>query len=206
MLHTREGIVLVIAIGSTNPAKINAVRGAIAPLWPDAALWGVSVDSGVSIMPRNDEEGVRGARQRAQLALASRAEATLGVGLEGSVQELPWGMFLTTWVAVVDRAGREGLASGGRLPLPACIAAEVRQGAELGPVMDRYSGQENSKQHQGAAGFLTAGRVARDEAIQIAVCYALAPFLHPQLYASAGSVTDSVVKGVSRGDPACSIS
>jgi len=154
---------LVIAVGSTNPVKVTAVRRIVCTVWPDARLVPVAVDSSVSAMPMSDAEG--------------------HIGLEGAVSESPHGMYIANWVAIIDRGGRTSLANGGHLPLPECIAQEVRAGVELGPLVDRYSGQANSKQHDGAAGYLTSGLVPRAMAFQVAVAFALAPFLHPELYA-----------------------
>lgn len=173
---------LTIAIGSTNPAKVDAVRCVVLPIWPDAQLLPVQVDSGVGAMPMSDEEGMRGAQQRARHARES-VGADMGIGLEGAICDSPEGMYITNWVAVVHRDGRSSLGNGGRLPLPERIAQELRAGAELGPVIDRYSGQVNSKQHQGAAGYLTLGVIPREMAFRIAVAFALAPFLRPELYA-----------------------
>ena len=74
------------------------------------------------------------------------------------------------------------MGNGGWLPLPANVTSELRAGAELGLIIDRLSGQENSKQHQGAAGFFTQGIVARQDAFRIGVAFALAPFLRRALY------------------------
>lgn len=173
-----------VAIGSTNRAKVRAVRRVISRVWPEAACLPVTVDSGVAEMPMSDQEAVRGARLRAARARQA-CDADLGVGLEGSVVEMPEGMYLTSWVAIVDRQGCTGLASGARLLLPEAIAAEVRGGAELGPVIDRYSGEHDTRQRQGAMGFLTRGLLPRDGAFGAAVACALAPFLRPELYGRA---------------------
>jgi len=173
-----------IAIGSTNVAKVRAVTEAVAQVWPDARLVPVSTPSGVSEMPSSDDEGIRGAVKRAHGA-RDYLDADLGIGLEGAVDETSWGMVVTNWVAVVDRSGRASVACGGRLPLPECIAAEIRAGAELGPVIDRYTGQAGTKQHAGAAGYLTRGIVPRHMAFHVAVAFALAPYLHPELYDAA---------------------
>lgn len=180
---TREapGAVLTVAIGSTNPVKVEAVRRVILPIWPAATLHALAVASGVSAMPMSDDEGERGAVCRAARA-REQVYADLGVGLEGAVQELPRGMYVTNWVAVVARDGRTSVAAGARLPLPECVAQQVRAGAELGQVIDRLSGQVEIRQREGTAGFLTCGLVPREEAFRIVVAFALAPFLRRELY------------------------
>jgi inosine/xanthosine triphosphatase len=179
----------IVAVGSANPVKVQAVRLAITQVWPDATIQGVEVDSGVGLMPLGDEAGQMGARERAHAA-RSALDADLGVGLEGTVVDAPTGMYVTNWVAVIDRAGRTSVADGGRLPLPEIIAREIRSGAELGPVIDRHTGQHNSKGHMGATGFLTRGIISRELSFRIAVAFALAPFLHVELYKLEGARAD----------------
>jgi inosine/xanthosine triphosphatase len=146
---------------------------------------GVAVASGVRIQPLSDDEAITGATNRAELALAAGA-ADLGVGLEGNTVETAYGMFTTGWAAVVDGRGVVGLGASGRLPLPAVVAQAVRSGRELGPLMDELVGEVNTKQRQGAVGILTHGLMTRTGALEIAVLYALARFLHPLYEAESG--------------------
>lgn len=170
-----------VAVGSNNPVKIEAVRSVVARVWPRAEIIPVRVASGVPAMPMSDADCLAGARNRARAARAV-ARATLGLGLEGGVNQEPAGLMLLGWVAAVDGQGREGVGGGARLPLPAAIAQRVLGGAELGSVMDELLGQENVKQKGGAVGALTAGLVLRKDTFALAVAYALAPFVSPRFY------------------------
>lgn len=170
-----------IAVGSTNPVKIDAVRATVQRVWPDAEVFPVAVDSGVDEMPQSDGETIAGARNRAQAA-RRLADAEIGVGLEGGVHMGSVGMVLQGWVVVVDGNGREGIGAAARIPLPPLIAGRVSAGEELGPVMDDLLGQQNIKQKGGTVGALTAGLVPRVDAFAMAVAYALAPFVSPQFY------------------------
>jgi len=172
---------IIVAIGSTNRAKVEAARRAVLAAWPGAQLVPLAVGSGVSEMPMTDAEGQQGALARA-LAARLAADADYGLGMEGAVHDGPGGMMLTNWVVAVARDGRTSLASGGSLPLPEVIAREIRAGGELGPIMDRLTGQEHTKQGEGAAGYLTRGVVPRALTFQVGVGLALAPFLRPELY------------------------
>ena len=167
-----------VVVGSTNPVKINAVASVVQRVWPGAHITGVAVESGVSVQPRSDDEAVAGATNRARAALALHP-ADLGVGLEGNTVETAFGMFSTGWAAVVDPHGLQGIGSSGRFPLPPIITTRVRQGYELGPLIDELTGGVNTKQGQGAVGVLSQGRMLRQQALEMAVLYALAPFLHP---------------------------
>ncbi len=170
-----------IAIGTTNPAKLVAVEGAIKHIWPQARTVGTAVDSGVRAQPLSDEEAITGATNRAQRALASVA-ADLGIGIEGNTVELAQGMFSTAWVVVVDRAGVIGLGSSGRFLLPSTVAQAVRQGGELGPLMDELTGEHNTKHKQGAVGILTNNLITRSAAPETAVIFALTRFINPGYY------------------------
>jgi len=172
-----------IAVGSANPVKLAAVRSVASVVWPAATVESVEVDSGVRDQPLSDAEMVAGARARA-LAARARLDADLGVGLEGGVQESTWGCLLTGWVAVADRSGQVGLGSGGRIVLPPVLAAAMEQGQELGPAVDRLTGQRDTRRGPGAVGVLTGGLVAREESFRVATAYALACFLHPQWYSN----------------------
>lgn len=170
-----------IAVGSRNPAKLEAVRQAILPLWPQAQIEGVAVPSGVPAMPMSDGQCLAGARNRAREALR-RMDAELGVGLEGGVNHDEAGLMLVGWVAVIDALGREGIGGTARLPLPASIARRVLSGEELGPVMDDLLDETKSNYGGGAVGALTDGLVLRAEAFAMAVTYALSPFVASQFH------------------------
>ncbi len=171
----------IIVVGSHNPVKLAAVRNVADQLWAGVTVIGATVDPGIAVQPLSDDEAILGATNRAQLALAETA-ADLAVGLEGNTIETPYGLFSTGWAVVIDRQGRSGLGSSGRLPLPGVVARAIRQGRELGPLMDELIGEENIKQRQGVVGVLTQGLMNRTKALECAVLYAFAPFLHP-LYA-----------------------
>ena len=171
-----------IAVGSTNPVKIGAVRAVLHGVAPQASVEGVAVPSTVSDQPFGDDETIRGARARA-VAARERLGADLGVGLEGGVVELPDGSMQTcAWAAVVDAAGRSGVGGSLAMPLPSSVASMIRDGVELGVAMDRLVGAHGTKHGSGAVGILTSGLVDRQRAYEILVTYALAPFLRGDLY------------------------
>ena len=169
------------AVGSTNPAKLEAVHRALARLAPGCTVQGVDIPSGVGAQPFGDDETRTGALSRARIALAS-ADADLGFGLEGGVifeGDVPW---LVSWVAVVDRAGRSGEASGLRMRLPSVATGRLLAGEELGDIINDLFSVHASKQHAGAIGLLTEGFVSRTDAFADLVAMACAPLLRPDLY------------------------
>ncbi len=169
------------AVGSTNPAKLEAVHRALARLAPGCSVEAVDVPSGVARQPFGDAETRRGAMARARAALA-KSGADVAFGLEGGAifeGERPW---LVSWVAAVETTGRSGEASGLRMPLPQSTAAQLRGGEELGDLIDALFDVHLSKQQAGAIGLLTEGFVSRTDAFADLVAMACAPLLRPDLY------------------------
>ena len=160
-----------VAVGSGNPVKRDAVAAAL----PDATVEPVSVASGVPEQPWGDDETIEGARNRAERALGS-GKYDLGVGLEGGVAEREGDLFLVMWAAASD-GDRVEIGGGPRMRLPDDVAARLRDGAELGPVMDDLLDTSGVAENQGAAGVLTGGTTNRTEALRTAVAGALGPFL-----------------------------
>jgi inosine/xanthosine triphosphatase len=178
------GTVTRVAVGSTNPVKVAAVRAVLERVAPNAHIEPKSVPSSVRDQPFGDDETIRGALARARAARQA-ADAELGIGIEGGVVELESDRTLRTcaWAAVVDAAGRQGVGGSLAMPLPPAVATLVRDGGlELGVAMDRITGEHNTKHRQGAVGILTAGLVDRQAAYEVLVTYALAPFLTPELW------------------------
>lgn len=170
-----------ISVGSKNPVKIAAVENVVKKIWPDAEIIAVEVSSGVSEQPTSDDEAIKGASHRAKLSL-QESKADLGIGLEGCTVDTKYGMFLSSWVVVMDRNKKIGISCGGRLLLPEKIAVKVRQGKGLGLVIDEFVGEHNIKQKQGTVGILTNGLITRTSALEKSVTYALAKFINPSYY------------------------
>lgn len=177
-----------VVVGSANPVKIAAVRAILTQVAPTVTVEGLAVASGVPEQPFGDEQTQAGARQRALAALEATPHATLGVGLEGGVVELPDGGLRTcAWAVIVDRHGHEGMGGSLSMPLPERVAARIRAGEELGHAMDAEARTTGTKTGRGAVGILTAGLVDRQRAYEPMVAYALAPWLAPELFAPAES-------------------
>ncbi len=170
-----------IAVGSENPVKITGVENAVKRIWADAEILAVGCPSGVSEQPMSDDEAIEGAVNRA-LSSLRKTGADLGIGLEGCTIDTKYGMFVSGWAVAIDRKGEMGIACGGRLLLPEKVAAEVRKGRELGPVMDEFVGEDNIKRKQGAVGVLTNNLVPRTAAFERTLIYALARFICPDYY------------------------
>ncbi|HEX3866686.1 MAG TPA: inosine/xanthosine triphosphatase [Gemmatimonadaceae bacterium] len=171
-----------IAVGSTNPVKIGAVRAVLGALAPAATITGIAVPSTVADQPFGDDETIRGARARAEAARRA-LDADFGVGIEGGVVDAADGSMRTcAWATIVDAHGRSSVGGSLAMPLPDAVARMVRAGTELGHAMDALVGERDTKRGAGAVGILTAGLVDRQRAYEILLAYAVAPFVTPDLF------------------------
>jgi inosine/xanthosine triphosphatase len=169
------------AIGSTNPAKVEAVRRILARLAPGCALEAIDVPSGVGAMPLGEAEVRAGAEARAREAL-QRTGAEVAFGLEGGAILDGDRAWLTAYVVALTRDGQLGEAAWGRMLLPRVAAERMRAGNELGDIIDDLFDRKESKREGGAVGLLTAGTVSRTDAFADLVAMACAPLLHRNLY------------------------
>lgn len=149
-----------IIIGTKNPAKVQAVQEVFKEYHPEYIT--VQVPSGVREQPFSDEETIKGAIGRALAALESE-DGDIGIGLEGGVHEQETGLFLCNWGALAVKGEAPLVAGGARIPLPEEIAARLRKGEELGPVMDDFANKENIRKKEGAIGIFTNGQINRAE-------------------------------------------
>jgi inosine/xanthosine triphosphatase len=171
----------LVTVGSTNPVKIGAARQVFDLLVGDCVVSGIKVPSGVPEQPIGEEETIAGALTRARNVLAS-TDAHWGVGLEGGVAFVGEACWMIQFCAVIHRDGRSSIGKGPQFLLPPVIATGVRNGGEVGPLMDKLTGEHNIKQKGGAVGFLTRGFVLRETMYAHMVSAALIPFLHHELY------------------------
>ena len=181
---------MLVTVGSGNPVKRAATEAALhdpaaTDRFVDATVRAEPVDSGVSEQPRGHAETRRGAVNRAVAACETGSD--LGVGIEGGVGSFDpvttpdgsttvgGGLSLLVWAAVTD-GSETGVAAGPSFPLPPAVAQRVRDGAELGPVVDDLLDESGVARGRGTAGVVTGGRVDRADALRTAVAGALAPF------------------------------
>lgn len=148
-----------IIIGSKNPAKIQAVQNAFLN---DYLYDMVDVPSGVSAQPFSDDETIRGAINRAENAIHT-GNGEIAIGLEGGVHETSFGLMLCNWGALKLKGQPPFIAGGARILLPEEIAFRIRNGEELGPVMDEYANKQNIRKKEGSIGVFTNGKINRIE-------------------------------------------
>lgn len=131
----------------------------------------------------SDEECIIGATNRAKAAFElKKEEADYGVGIEGGVSLIGDKWFECGWITVIDKNGKIGLGSSGRFEVSSKIMNELKQGKELGVLVDELSGKQNVRSNLGAMGLITNGHLPRDIAYTHGVFFAWAKFLSDKVY------------------------
>jgi inosine/xanthosine triphosphatase len=151
---------LQVAIGTKNKAKTAAVEQVVNQYFKQVTYRHTEVESAVSEQPFSSEETRIGAINRAKNASVA-TNADFSFGLEGGVEEIEGIMYCVNWGAVALKNGTIYTAAGASFMLPEEIAVQLREGKELGPIMDFYTSKENIRHHEGAVGIFTNGLIDR---------------------------------------------
>lgn len=175
---------MLVAIGSQNPIKIEAVRTAFEKMGLTVEVISVEVVTGVSDQPFSDEETIQGAVNRAKNVFNSPGvkHVDYAIGLEGGVVETSFGVFVCNWGAVVNREGVIGIGGGHRVQLPHVIVQELHKGLELGTVIDQWAGGHGIKKKEGTIGILTDNHITRTSMFRDVVICSFSRFLNPSFY------------------------
>ena len=163
-----------IAVGSTNPVKIDAVREVFGEVFGDVEVIGEEVGSGVSKQPFGDEV-IRGAEDRAKKAI-KLVDADYGVGIEGGVMKLGGRWYNLGFVIIINKEGKMGTGTSGWFECSPSILEKLKKGKELGEVIDELTGRKDTKMQGGAIGLFTRGKVSRKDLYKHGVFMALIPF------------------------------
>jgi len=172
-----------IAIGSTNPVKIEATKKAFKKVWPNKKwqVVGLEIPSGVSSQPMTDAESIKGATNRAKGALKAN-KADFAVGIEGGLQEFQGNWFDSGWVVIINKSGVVGIGSSIRMETPAIIIKKVKAGGEVGLIDNEIFKTKDSKKGIGHFGLMTDGAITRIDCYTQGVISALSRFIHPELF------------------------
>jgi len=175
---------MLVAIGSLNEVKVEAVREIFKKYFPDVSVEAVSVNA--PPQPIGFEETLRGALRRGLEALR-RLNADYGVGIEAGLMNAPHS--ITGYVdqhicAIIDREEKVTLGFSAAFEFPAEVVESILGGkaAEAEEVMDRIAGTREIGRGIGAIGYLTKGEMNRIDLCVQAVLTALIPRINPQLY------------------------
>jgi inosine/xanthosine triphosphatase len=169
---------------------VHHIRKHLLPEGGDLRFIARAVDSGVSSMPRSQEELMLGAQRRVQQLIRmlheERVEADFFVGLEGGFYRATIDekkiTFLQGWVYVSD--GRHGhFGSTGSIEVPSRIAHLVYdEHRELGDIIDDFATETDIRNKEGAFGVFSLGALTRQQSFEFAVISAFSPFYNSNLY------------------------
>jgi inosine/xanthosine triphosphatase len=192
--------IIRVAIGSLRPPKVEAVRMVMTKVMgflgyrPESISYiAREVESGVSSMPLSVHEIRRGACNRAmearRLVEAESGPVDFAIGLEGGFfilsAEDKEHIHLQTW-AFVYHNGAGYYGSSMSMPVPMAVAREVLENKkELGEVIDLFANGEKVRDQDGAFGVFSLGLLTRQQALELALLSALAPFYHKKIYQTA---------------------
>ncbi len=126
-----------VAVGSTNPIKLQSVKEAFEKVWPEKN-WDFlpsDVKSGISDQPMTFTETIKGATTRAKKAIQLH-DADFGVGLEGGLEKIGKDWFDAGWLIVIDKNGIKGIGSTINMHVPPKMMRLINKGIELGLVND----------------------------------------------------------------------
>lgn len=172
---------MIIAVGSTNPVKFNAVKLALKPIYKKAKFISLDVDSKVKDQPNSIKETKLGAKNRS-LSAQKLAKADLAVGIEGGIFKIDREMYNMAWCAIADKSGRLSFGGGMCFALPPSIATGIKAGHELGDLIDQLTDQTNVKQKGGAISIFTDNLTTRTQEYISLIKMAMTKFQRPDLY------------------------
>lgn len=184
-----------VAVGSTSPVKIQAVKEAFREVFKKVEIVGVKVDSGVSSQPFK-EEIIKGSLNRAKNAL-KLTSADFGVGIESGVTKLGEKWYNLGFITIIHKEGRMGTGTSGWFECPQNVLEKLKDRKELGQAMSELTGRADIKKQEGAIGIFTKGKVTRKELYKHGVFMALATFLRPEIFRSQEASCAYGKKGIS---------
>jgi len=174
--------IITVVVGSTNPVKINAIKNTMSTYYPESEIKckGLNAPSLVSEQPMTSQETREGAINR--LRYCQKVEdADFYAAIEGGVDLFEDGASTFAYIIIANNE-RMSVGRGANLPLPLGVYTRLKEGDELGPLMDELFNTKNIKQKGGAIGLLTNGYATREANYTQAAILTMAPFIHAEFY------------------------
>jgi inosine/xanthosine triphosphatase len=178
----RAAGIVIVAVGTRNPAKVNGIRDAFSKYYPDLELRPVDSSSVAKAQPRGLNEMAAGATARANFAL-SKVGGDFGVGVEAGIFNIGEVYFDNQVAAIVDKSGKVSLGHSAGYMLPREAMENLfRDGRELERWAEEVSGIKEVGDKGGLVKYLTKDRMTRTELTEQCVVTALIPWLHRDVY------------------------
>lgn len=175
-----------VGVGSKNKTKVNAVADLLKeyPMFAEAEVEGVAVVVEEFGHPKNIEETVAGAVDRAKQA---QADHDYGFGIEGGLIAIPGtktGHMEVAICAIYDGT-RVHLGMSPGCEWPSKVAHSIlHEGLDGSQAMKKHNltAHEKMGEHEGMVGIFTKGRFNRTDYNRIAVMMALMHLENPEHY------------------------
>lgn len=176
-----------IIVGTKNQSKSEAVREVLAEYenFSEADLGFVSVESGVSDQPKNLEESVQGAKNRASNAFSEEFDYSMGI--ESGLFEVPLsdGILADLCVCVIfdGKNFSYGFSCGFELPQK-ITDLMMNEGLDMTQASNEVGLSKNPKlgEAEGLIGILTKGKISRKRYTKQAIMTALIKLENKELY------------------------
>ncbi|MEO2117068.1 MAG: inosine/xanthosine triphosphatase [Methanocaldococcus sp.] len=170
----------VVAVGSTNPVKIEAVKEGFEKVLGAVEVVGVDVISGVSSHPIGLEETYLGALNRAKNAF-EKVQCTYAVGIEAGLIKVGE-HYIDIHVCVVFDGVKETVGLSQGFEYPKIVAEKVLEGVEGGKIAEKISGIKDIGKNIGLIGYLTDNNITRKDLCRESVIMALIPRMVKNAY------------------------
>ncbi|HII60126.1 TPA: inosine/xanthosine triphosphatase [Methanocaldococcus jannaschii] len=163
----------IVAVGSTNPVKIEAVKEGFEKVLGAVEVIGVDVISGVSSHPIGLEETYLGALNRAKNAF-EKVQCTYAVGIEAGLIKVGE-HYIDIHICVVFDGVNETVGLSQGFEYPKIVAEKVLEGIEGGKIAEEISGIKDIGKNIGLIGYLTDNNITRKDLCRESVIMALIP-------------------------------
>lgn len=159
-----------IAVGSTNPSKLQAVKEALAVYTP-VNVHGFIVQSGVSSQPNDLRTVIKGATNRAQDAYPKLYDCRIAVGLERGIISCPHsGKYLSIVACVIFDGSSLHFGLSPAFQIPEEVMKFVIRGQEISKACFSAGITQNPKpETTDIIGILSQGRLTQVEQIKPAI-------------------------------------
>jgi inosine/xanthosine triphosphatase len=180
---------MLIAVGSTNNVKVQAVEEVIKnyPVFAAAKLSSHAVSSEISEQPMSLEETILGAKNRAKNAYKACEGCVYAFGIESGLFQAPGtktGYFEGTICCIFDGSNHFiGLSCGFEIP-PHILDCILNKNMNLSEscLHNGVTNDEHLGAGEGFVSILTKGRVNRKEYTKQSIMTALCQIEHPHWY------------------------
>ena len=164
-----------VLIGTKNPGKIEGAVVALDNYFDDYVIEGVSVSSGVSDQPVNEDIYI-GARNRVDNLIMyaddNKIEADYFLGVESGITNLLGKWVIVNIAVIKDKDGYESWGMSPAFPVPDKYVDKIID-TNLGVVMDELFNEHDLNKGKGGISFLTDGVISRIDQTKEAFVMAL---------------------------------